>query len=183
MKPPLPCLIKPPVPLTAPEKVVVPWLPPGYHWAFFAAINPAAWAFGAVSIAGAVALAWHGVIRHRIRIDAAPGARGILGWGLIGFALLVYPMLGLWAGHAYPATPTFGLPCPTTLFTVGVLLLTTGTPRAVYIAPLLWTIVGASAAFLLGVHQDLSLLVAGAAALWALWHPRAQPDALRPASS
>lgn len=81
----------------------------------------------------------------------------------------MYPALGKLVGHDYPAAPTFGLPCPTTIFTVGILMLTTsGTPRLAYAAPVLWAAVGSSAAFLLGVYQDLSLVVAAGAAAWAM---------------
>jgi hypothetical protein len=76
-------------------------------------------------------------------------------------------------GHDYPATPTFGLPCPTTIFTIGMLMLMTpSTPRWLYIAPLLWTLVGSTAAFLLGVYQDLGLVVAGLAGVWAMSRSR-----------
>lgn len=66
------------------------------------------------------------------------------------------------AGHRYPVTPTFGLPCPTTILTIG-LLAWTGfrTSPALWIVPLLWTMVGGSAATLLGMHEDLALPVAG----------------------
>ena len=156
------------------------WTGVAYHWVFFTTINPAAWGFGALSIAGAIALAWFGTVRQRVQVDAVPGPRGYLGWLLIGFALLVYPLLGKLAGHDYPATPTFGLPCPTTLFTVGVLMLTTGTPRWVYVVPLAWSIVGSSAAFMLGVYQDLGLLVSAGAAAWALWRPSPASPVGRP---
>jgi len=65
-------------------------------------------------------------------------------------------------GHRYPRVPTFGLPCPTTIFTLGILLLASFPfPKSVFIVPFLWSVVGTSAAFQLGVLQDLSLLVSG----------------------
>jgi hypothetical protein len=146
------------------------WTGLAYHWAFFAAINPAAWAFGAICLAAAVAFAWFGVVRRRIGISPRTGARGTLGWALIAFALVVYPALGVVTGHPYPTLPTFGLPCPTTIFTVGVLLLTSReSPRAVYVVPALWSAIGASAAFLLGVYADLGLLVSGVIAVGAIF--------------
>lgn len=58
--------------------------------------------------------------------------------------------------------PTFGLPCPTTVFTIGLLaFLKRPYPRSVFIVPILWCLVGFQAAFLLGVPQVLGLLVAG----------------------
>ena len=145
------------------------WTGVAYHWAFFASINPAPWAFGAVSLLGAAALAWCGVRSRAIRFDPRSGAKAVLGWGLVAFALAVYPAIGMLAGHHYPASPTFGLPCPTTLFTIGTLLLTMpDTPRRAYLVPVLWTPVGSTAAVLLGVWQDLGLIVAGAAGVWAM---------------
>lgn len=111
------------------------------------------------------------------RGEASSGVRQRARWSrgrwlglLIAFALVIYPAIGKLVGHDYPASPTFGLPCPTTIFTVGVLLLTKATtPRWVYVAPVLWSMIGSAAAFLLGVYQDLGLLVAGFVALWAMF--------------
>lgn len=66
-------------------------------------------------------------------------------------------------GHRYPATPSFGLPCPITIFTFGVLLMASAKlPKGLLAGPLVWALVGSSAAFALGVWQDLALvLVAG----------------------
>lgn len=85
---------------------------------------------------------------------------------LILFSLLVYPALGWVLGHRYPASPSFGLPCPTTIFTIGLLMFAKApVPWSVYVVPLLWAAVGSTAAVTLGVYQDLGLLVAGASAL------------------
>lgn len=85
------------------------------------------------------------------------------GVALVVFALVVYPIWSWYAGHSYPYTPTFGLPCPTTLFTVGMLAFVVPSyPRSPLVVPVLWCFVGAQAAFLLGVSQDFALLVAGA---------------------
>jgi hypothetical protein len=61
-----------------------------------------------------------------------------MGAALVAFALIVYPVLSRLLGHEYPAVPTFGLPCPTTIFTVGVLLFAKAAlPRSVLVVPLL----------------------------------------------
>lgn len=89
--------------------------------------------------------------------------KAVAGAALIVFALVVYPVWSAYAGHPYPATPTFGLPCPTTIFTIGMLCFAVPpTPRSPLIVPLLWCLVGAQAAFLLGVQPDLGLIAAGA---------------------
>ena len=52
--------------------------------------------------------------------------------------------------------------CPTTIFTIGVLMFMAAPfPRMLFAAPLLWSLIGGQAAFLLEVPQDLGLLAAG----------------------
>jgi hypothetical protein len=138
------------------------WLGFVYHLAFFAPINPLAYAFAAVSVAGAVVFFWQGVVRRRLEFKWAGNARSAVGFALVVFALVVYPAWSSFSGHPYPVLPTFGLPCPTTLFTVGLLAFAAAPyPRSPLVVPVLWCFVGAQAAFLLGVHADLGLVVAG----------------------
>ena len=72
----------------------------------------------------------------------------------------------------YPRTPTFGVPCPTTLFTVGILMMSTPMYRRLLVIPLLWTFIGGSAALLLGVTTDFVLLAAGVLLLVYMAAPR-----------
>lgn len=151
------------------------WLALAYHLAFFRAINPAAPAFAALSLAAAGAFAWYGGIRGALHFTGRRSARSVAGLAVVVFALAAYPMIGAWLGHRYPLAPTFGLPCPTTIFTFGLLLMAAPPlPREVLVAPLLWAAIGASAAFALGVSQDLALLAVAAGGAWLLWRePRA----------
>ena len=151
------------------------WLGAAYHLAFFARINPVAYGFGALSIVGGLVFAWHGVIRRRLEFSFGKSRRAASGTALLVFALLIYPIWGTLAGHGYPALPTFGLPCPTTIFTIGVLALASGTSlRAALTVPILWSLVGSQAAFVLDVKPDLGLLVAGVVAVGLfIWPARA----------
>lgn len=138
------------------------WLGLAYHLAFFTSINPLAYAFAGLSVAGAVVFLWQGVVRRRLEFKWVFSAHTWLGLALIVFALVVYPAWSTYAGHGYPTLPTFGLPCPTTLFSLGLLAFATPPyPRSPHIVPVLWSFVGAQAAFLLAVQPDLGLLVAG----------------------
>lgn len=142
------------------------WMAIAYHFVFFSAINPAAWAFGALFLAGAAAFAWFGVVKTGISIWPVPGARASVGATLIVFALVLYPVIGYAVGHRYPNAPTFGLPCPTTIFTLGLLLFAVRPIRWwMFVVPLLWSAVGSLAAFQLGVAEDLGLLAAGIATI------------------
>lgn len=148
------------------------WMGVAYHWAFFARINPAAYLFGALFVLQAVLFLVEGVLRPGIRFRAAgpadpfevPDASFTVGTLLVGYALYAYPLIGHAAGQALPRAPTFGLPCPTTIFTFGVLLLADGrVPLRLLVIPALWSLIGSSAAFTLGVPEDYGLLVAGVA--------------------
>ena len=80
---------------------------------------------------------------------------------LIFLALLVHTGWSAHAGHPYPATPTIGLPCPATLFSIGLpCFAVPPAPRSTLIVPVLWFGIGAQAAFLVDVQPDLGLIVA-----------------------
>lgn len=141
------------------------WTGIAYHWLQFTAINQAAWAFGALFVLQGLLFAFAS-IRGTLRFDARSSRPSRwIGWGLIAYAMLLYPVLGQTLGPGYPQTPMFGItPCPVTLFTFGVLLLTSGSVRGgLLVIPVIWSLVGGSAAFLLQVPQDWPLLVSGAA--------------------
>jgi hypothetical protein len=138
------------------------WMAIAYHIAFFTSINPAAWLLGMGFLLGSLAFAWHGIARPDLNFRFVRGVRGISGAALIVFALVLYPVIGYFLGHRYPSAPTFGLPCPTTIFTLGLLLYAASPlPKTVLVVPLLWAAVGALAAFQLGVYEDLALAIAG----------------------
>jgi hypothetical protein len=142
------------------------WMAVAYYFTFFSDINSAAWVFGAVFLLGSAAFAWSGVAGSDASLRPVAGARSIVGGTLIVFALVLYPLIGYSIGHRYPNAPTFGLPCPTTIFTLGLLLFSVRPiARWLFIVPLLWAAVGSLAAFQLGVIEDLGLLVAGIATI------------------
>jgi Family of unknown function (DUF6064) len=138
------------------------WQALAYHLVFFAAINPLAYIFAALFIAGAVTFFWQGVVYNNLNFKITTGWRMGAGWGLMFFALFFYPAWTYLAGHRYPAFPTFGLPCPTTLFSIGLLaFLSKPYPRSVFVTPILWCFVGSQAAFVFDIQADLGLIVAG----------------------
>lgn len=139
----------------------------GYHWMFFSALNPPAFAFGGVFIIQAAFLVMSPLIFGGLRFRLAHDARSAAGLLFIAFAMVIYPLWGWLAGHGYPAAPVFGVaPCPTTIFTIGMLFLCEWrSARWLLIIPALWSAVGATAAVLLNVPQDVGLAVALAAVI------------------
>lgn len=138
------------------------WSGAVYHLAFFRDINPAALLFGALFLAQAGLFAWWTLRSPAAALQWRPTFLVRAGFALMAYAL-AYPALGLAFGLSYPRMPTFGVPCPTTLFTIGALLVArTAAPRWLGLIPLAWTVIGGSAAFLLEVHADLALPLSGA---------------------
>jgi hypothetical protein len=139
------------------------WNGVAYHMVFFSKINPAAYAFGVLFLLGGIMFFRSGVLRPVLTFRFRSDVYGITGLVFVIYAMFLYPLLGMMLGHGYPRSPVFGVaPCPTTIFTFGVLLWSSsGMPIKVVIAPLLWTTVGTAAAVNLGMKEDLGLLVAG----------------------
>jgi hypothetical protein len=140
------------------------WLWTGlvYHLSYFTSINKAAYVFGVLCIAQGLIFIYTGVFRSSLSFQFQPDVKGIIGSIFILYALVIYPLLGYLLGHVYPASPTFGAPCPTTIFTFGLLLLTDKAfPKYVLAIPLLWSIVGFTAALSLTIREDIGLLIAG----------------------
>lgn len=81
--------------------------------------------------------------------------------GLIVYAMVIYSVVGSLVGRGWPRLPMFGVaPCPTTIFTLGVLMLARQVaPLWLAAIPIAWALIGSSAAMLLGVWEDLGLLV------------------------
>ena len=139
------------------------WVAVAYHVAFFSTINPAAWLFAAGFLVQSALFGWFGVIRGRLRFFPTGSPRHALAWVLIVYGL-AYPIIVQVEGHTYPAAPTFGLPCPTTLLTVGFLLAADRPwPPTIAVIPVAWAFIAGSASVLLGVRADLMLYVAAIA--------------------
>lgn len=136
------------------------WTGIAYHLVFFTSINNAAYGFSFIYLLGALAFVWAGVVKGKLEYYSSNVIYRFIGGVLIIYSLFVYPVLSSYFGHSYPYMPTFGLPCPTTIFTIGMLcLVVPPLPRYVMVAPIIWSIVGSQAAFLFGVYQDLGRVI------------------------
>ncbi len=138
------------------------WSGLAYHAAFFTRINPVAWLFAALFIGQAVLFFRVGVVQQRLSFARWGSAWAPLAWGLVAYSL-AYPIINAAAHFTLLRIPTFGIPCPTTIFTAGVLMLARPQSWRVSAIPVIWAAIGGSAAFLLGVHADLALPIAGVA--------------------
>ena len=149
-----------------------------FHWMWsglvfqewsFARINPAAHLFAALFVVEGVLFVW-AALRGQLIFNWDASLRAVAGLAYLA-ASLAYPLLVLADGHRLPAAPAFGVPCPTTLFTIGVLLCSTATvPRVLLVVPIVWSVIAVGAALSIGITPDL-LLLAGAASVAPLLLP------------
>ena len=138
------------------------WVGVGYHILFFTAINPAAYIFGAAFILQALIFLKSGIVDKKLEFGFTKDLNHYAGFAIILYSLIVYPLLNVYFGHIYPENPTFGLPCPTTMFTFGILLWTKNQiPAYILIIPSLWALLGISAALQLGIYEDTGLIISG----------------------
>jgi hypothetical protein len=138
------------------------WMGIVYHMMYFSRINSAALGFGLLFIIQAALWVIFGIMRPKLSFQPKRDMYGITGAVLIAYALLIYPLLGALLGHGYPRSPSFGVaPCPTTIFTFGLLLwASTRIPKSLLIIPFIWSVIGFGAAVWLGIREDIGLLLA-----------------------
>ena len=139
------------------------WNAIGYHYLFFASINPPATLFAGLFARQAVLFASCATVQTSVSFIVRRDIGTITGLSLIAYAILLYPMLGLWAGHELMAGPMSGVaPCPTVIFTLGLLLLTRERWRVwLSVIPIFWSLIGLAAALQLGVAEDFGSPIAG----------------------
>jgi uncharacterized protein DUF6064 len=145
------------------------WIGSVFMWTFMRTIDsgPGPLAFTVAFLVEGILFLLLGVLRSDLRFELQINKLsvfGVVGGLLIVYAMLIYPLLGLLNGHVYPRQPVFGVaPCPTVIFTFGLLLLTTvRVPKRLLVVPFLWSVTsGISAPLNYGVYEDLGLVVAG----------------------
>jgi hypothetical protein len=143
------------------------WNGVAYHMVHLATLVWAAWAFGALFVLQGLLFLIAGVLRDRLAFRFEGGVLGWCGIGMALFAMAAYPLLAVLGGQGWARMPPFGLaPCPTTIFTFGVLLLAEPpVPLHLLVILVLWSVIGGSIAWVLGIPQNLALPAAAVLAV------------------
>lgn len=146
------------------------WMAAVYHLAVFSTINRAALVFAVAFAVQSAFFAWMAIRGPTISYRPQSTVSMTLGAMLLAYALLFYPAIGYAFGHVYPLAPTFGVPCPTTIFTLGLIVWGCNSlPRRILVVPLAWALVATSAAVNLSMVEDFGLPVAAIAVI--IWVP------------
>ena len=138
------------------------WSGLAYHAAFFTRINPAAWIFALLFLVQAALFVWVGIVQRRLSFAPARDGWAPMAWVLVAYSL-VYPAINAVQHLTVSRIPTFGVPCPTTIFTAGLLMLAAPKLWPLAIIPVAWSLIAGTAAVLLDVRADYALPVAGIA--------------------
>ncbi len=158
----------------------------GYFLLGFTRLSPAGYGFAAIFLAEAALLALAALRPGELRFGGAPRWRAVAGAAIALYGLVAYPLLGLAARPALESPWMGVVPCPTTIFTLGLLLLARTARPARYLAPLIaWSAIGTVAALRLGIREDLGMTVAAlvAAASLAVGRRAARGSATATASA
>jgi hypothetical protein len=109
-------------------------------------------------------------LKENISFSFTGSRHSAIGIVLIFYAMVVYFLIGLFIGHTYPQSFPFGLvPCPTAIFTLGILLWTDKkVPKHVIIIPALLSLAGIIA-IIKGIYEDMGLLILGLSAVFLIF--------------
>lgn len=100
------------------------------------------------------------VIRPRVSFGCKRDVYSVVGIFFIAYSMIGYPVVGYLLGRQ---SAPFGVyPCPTTVFTFGLLLLIDKkVPKLLLVIPLLWALIGGIPPLFVGIFEDIGLIVAG----------------------
>lgn len=135
------------------------WIGIVYHIYFFTSINNAAYVFGGLFIIQGLLFLIE-IFRNKLEFSLENKSWKYIGYIFILFGLFIYPIISYLLEGSFQKTISLGLPCPTTIFTFGFLMLTKDRfPKHLLIIPTVWAIIGTSAAINFGVYQDYFMLI------------------------
>jgi hypothetical protein len=138
------------------------WVGTGFNLFYFSRLYPMAYLFVVLFILEGIILASAGLFRDRITFVVKADLFGLIGALLIIYALIGYPLIAHFTGRGYPHLLLTGMmPCPTAIFTLGLLLWTEKPiPKIVPVIPVIYALTG-FVPVKLGVVEDIGLIAAG----------------------
>jgi hypothetical protein len=143
--------------------LAVMWLWTGIVFCTFywAPAYGAAYGFAVLLIAQGILFSMN-VFTARLSYHLGSNVYSVIGILFILYAMVGYPVVGYFLGHIYPRALPFGLaPCPTSVFTFGLFMLTDKkVPKSFLVIPLLLAI-SAFVPVSIGILEDIGLIIAG----------------------
>jgi len=140
------------------------WVGSIYHSYYFSTINPLGEIFGQLFILQGFVLMGEAYF-GKLDFTYNQSLKHKIGLSFVIFGLIIYPIISWSIESSAIRIISLGLPCPTVIFTFGLLMLTGDKFRKyTLIIPLIWAIIGTSAAYYFGVYQDVMLIISAVTA-------------------
>jgi hypothetical protein len=139
------------------------WVAIVFFAIYYTPLNDHSPAYAAMFALGGALFLLAGVVLQDLEFQAKWDLLGVVG-GMIMLYALAYPLIDALTGHYFPAAPVFGVaPCPSAIFTAGLLLWTRpGMPMYVLVVPLVWLMAQTPAAALaMSVVADVARVPIG----------------------
>jgi hypothetical protein len=146
------------------------WIGIQFYMIYFREFMPMPFVFGFLFLTQAIIFILEGTIRNRISFRFKADMYGLTGALLLFYALFGYQGLEYLLGRGYPEILSFGMfPCPTVIFSLGILLWTSKKfPTYILIVPLVHALSGFIPAFMIGIIEDMGLIISGLLILFLL---------------
>jgi len=143
------------------------WIGLQFYMVYFKEFMPIPFVFGVLFILQALIFIFEGTIRNRISFKFKTDLYGLTGALLIFYAIFGYQALEYLLERGYPEILSFGMfPCPTVIFSLGILLWTgIKFPPYILIFPLIHALSGFIPAFMIGIIEDIGLIISGLVAI------------------
>ncbi|MGE5382190.1 MAG: DUF6064 family protein [Omnitrophica WOR_2 bacterium] len=143
------------------------WLWSGivYHIGFFSDLNKPAIVFGLLFIIQGVLIIYEGWFKKALAFSFTQIISNDIGLFFVLFGLIIYPFISWFTEKSLVHIISAGLPCPSVIITLGFFMLNSARIKwYLFIIPVLWSIIGISAALNFGIYQDFMMII-GALAL------------------
>lgn len=142
------------------------WVGLVFNLVYFSPLYPMAILLAVLFVIQGGILITLGVFKGALSFKVNADLYGILGASLVLYSMVGYPLIEDLLGRGYPRSLPFGLvPCPMTVFTLGILLWSKEKPRWYVLAiPVLYSLSGVIP-ISIGIVEDTGLVAAGLATI------------------
>ena len=138
------------------------WVGLVFNLLYFSPLFPMAITFVFLFVLQAVILIYAGVFKGKLSFKFKMNFYGIMGAILVIYSIVGYPAIEYLLGRGYPNLLPFGLvPCPMTVFTLGIFLWSDRKPKWYVITIPIFYSLGGIIPISIGIVEDVGLVASG----------------------
>lgn len=137
------------------------WVGMVFEILFFSKLFPLSISTAILIIIEGLLLAWFGIFKKDLTFKFKLDVYGVVGSLIIFYGMIVYPAIEYLLRRGYPQLLLVGLtPCPTVIFTLGMLLWSEKLPKYIVVIPFIYSLSGVIP-ISIGIAEDIGLVVTG----------------------